>query len=235
VRKADHIANALLGRIVAGEIPPGSLLPKESDLAARFGVNRSVVREAVKKLEADRLVRPIRRRGTLVLDPIASLSPAVLRAMLVPAGQRVDPRMLAHILEVRAGIDVEMNGLAALRRTEDDLSRLDERAAALEAAAGRPREYARLVDGLVLAIARATQNPIYEMLVHWHAEVTQDLEDLFFLVRLPSEPHMQGVRHLVGAIRARDAALARAIAETFHRWATPRLLEAVGAVPKEVA
>lgn len=84
-RKADRVAQDLLRRIVAGEVEVGSLLPKEAELAEAHGVNRSVIREAIKLLEVHRLVRPIRRRGTEVLDPMASMSPEVLRAMLVPS------------------------------------------------------------------------------------------------------------------------------------------------------
>jgi len=70
-RKADRVAHDLLRRIVSGELPVGSLLPREDELAARYQVNRSVIREAVKLLEVHRLVRPVRRRGTEVLSPLA--------------------------------------------------------------------------------------------------------------------------------------------------------------------
>src|SRR5688572_19789978 len=115
-RKADVVARDLMRRIVGGELPVGSLLPKEDELAARYRVNRSVIREAVKLLEVHRLVRPVRRRGTEVLSPLASLSPEVLRALLVPSPGRIDPRVLGGLLEIRAALDVEMSGRAAERR-----------------------------------------------------------------------------------------------------------------------
>ena len=67
-RKTDRVAEHLLRRIVSGELSPGAVLPREADLAEVFRVNRSVVREALKRLEVHRLVRPIKRRGTIVLD-----------------------------------------------------------------------------------------------------------------------------------------------------------------------
>jgi GntR family transcriptional repressor for pyruvate dehydrogenase complex len=226
-RKADVLADDLLARIVRGEIEVGALLPRESELAAHYDVNRSVVREAVKKLEVHRLVRPVRRRGTVVLDPLASLSPEVLRAMLAPGG-RVAPQMLSHLLEIRARIDVEMNGLAALRRRKRDLAALRACVAELERSTLYPRRYAEAMHALSLVLARATQNPIFEMLVHWHRHVYADLEDLFLLVRFPSEPHLQGVQALCAAIERRDPAASRELTERFHEWATPVLLAAVG-------
>src|SRR5688572_16140682 len=116
-RKADRVARDLLGRIVGGELAVGTLLPKEDELAAQFGVNRSVIREAIKLLEVHRLVRPIRRRGTEVLSPLSSMSPEVLRAMLSPRAGVIDRRVLGGFLEIRAALDVQMTGLAAERRS----------------------------------------------------------------------------------------------------------------------
>jgi DNA-binding FadR family transcriptional regulator len=227
-RKADLVSRDLLARISTRKIAAGALLPNEAALATHYGVNRSVVREAVKTLEAHRLLEPVRRRGTRVLDPLASLAPEVLRAMLRPEGRAVDPRMLRHLLEIRALVDAQMSALAAERRSEEDLAGLDERLAALDAARHLPNAYGAAAEALALAIARATQNPLFEMLCHWHGQVYEELQDLLVIARPPSEPHFQGTRELVRAIRARDAALARALTEAYHEWATPVLLAAVG-------
>lgn len=230
-RKADQIAAELMRRIVTGELTPGAILPREERLAEEFDVTRGVVREAMRGLEVHRLVRPAKRRGTEVLDPIASFTPAVLRAMLVPAGKGVDPRMLADVLELRAHLDTLMNALAAERRTDADLAALDAVVLRLEEAFHEPRRYVRAMDDLGLAIARATGNRLFEMLAHWHMQVAEDLDDLIFLVRFPTEPQLAGIRHLVEAIRGRDVETARALTSSFHEWANRRLLEAVGAPP----
>src|SRR5437763_753110 len=158
-RKADQLAEKILQAIVWGDYEVGSLLPKEADLATGHAVSRSVVREALKKLEVHRLVRPVRRKGTVVLDPFASLSPEVIRAMVVPRAGRVDRRELGYVLELRALLDVEMTALAAERRTEEDLARLDRTVAALDVlkARGDRRRYAAAAEDLALAIAHATQ------------------------------------------------------------------------------
>jgi DNA-binding FadR family transcriptional regulator len=227
-RKADVVARDLLGRIVSGELPVGSLLPKEDELAARYRVNRSVIREAVKLLEVHRLVRPIRRRGTEVLSPLASMSPEVLRAMLSPRSGSIDARVLAGLLEIRAALDVQLSGLAAERRTARDLVALDaavdDAAAAL--AARDTGAYATASDDLSLALARATKNPLFEMLAAWNRMVIADLEGLFAFVRAPSEPHLGAMRALVERIRKRDADGTRRLVTAYHEWAVPRLIAA---------
>jgi len=225
-RKADRVAADLMRRIVAGELRAGSLLPKESELAEAFGVNRSVVREAVKQLEVHRLVRPIKRRGTEVLDPLRSPSPDVVRAMLFAEPGVIDQSALSDLLEIRTRLDVEMTGLAAERRTEVDLAVMDACLVELAGALGQPERYAGIMERLTLAIAEATHNRIYQMLVHWHEHVRLDLPQLQMVIRMANEPHLQGVRAMVDLIREGRAEAARELVASVHAWATPRMLAA---------
>jgi GntR family transcriptional regulator len=61
-----ELAAILRNAIERGEYPPGANLPKQSDLAERHGVNIKTVRNAIAVLDAEGLVSPIRRRGTVV-------------------------------------------------------------------------------------------------------------------------------------------------------------------------
>ena len=227
-RKADQVADDLLQQIVSGELSVGSLLPRENELADRYGVNRGVIREAIKLLEVHRLVRPQRRRGTEVLDPLASLSPEVVSAMLIPQPGRVDPAMFAELLEVRTSLDETLTGLAAANRTEDDLVEIEATLDALRAAYDDPPRYAALMQRLGLAIAAATQNRIFLMFAHWHGRVVADAGELMLQLRSPSPEHLQGVELMVQLIRDRDVAGAQQLVRTFHAYATPLLLERVG-------
>lgn len=214
-----------MARVVSGELSPGDLLPKENELAERYAVNRSVVREAVKLLEVHKLVRPVRRRGTEVLDPMRSLSPEVLRAMLSPGAGRIDRRMLEGLLEVRAALDVEMSGLAAQRRTDADLAAMR---ACIERARGARNDprYPSLAQELPLLVARATHNPVYEMLAHWNQVVMSDLGELFAMARPTTDAHFQGIELLVDLVMRREVDAVRSLVRAFHVWATPRVLAA---------
>ena len=75
------MADELLDRIIAGEFPPGASVPGELELSSRHEVSRMTVREAMKTLEAQRILSVERGRGTFV-NPVnrwGSLD-AVLRA-----------------------------------------------------------------------------------------------------------------------------------------------------------
>lgn len=224
-RKADDVAEDLLTRIVSGELRVGSVLPREADLAESYGVNRSVVREANKLLEVHRLVRPTRRRGTEVLDPLCSSTPAVLTAMLVDREGRIDPEMLAEFLELRATLDAQMTTLAAERRTDEDLAEIERCVAALAQAEPGSHEAFERINDLGLAVARASHNRIYVMLLHWHRQIAQRIEPLLTRVRAPAL-HAGGYDLLVDAIRRRDPELAATLLREFHRWANDRLLQA---------
>ncbi len=93
-----QIAGALAGRIRSGELPAGTRLPGERELAATLGVSRMTVRQALGGLERDGLVRRVvgRSGGTFVHEraierrpaEVAGLS-AELRRQGVDAGARV--------------------------------------------------------------------------------------------------------------------------------------------------
>lgn len=227
-RKADRVADDLLHRIVRGEHEVGSVLPKEDELAAQYDVNRSVVREAIKLLEVHRLVHPVRRRGTEVLDPKASLSPEVLEAMLVPTPGHVDRDMLADLLEVRAAMDVLLTGLAAERRTDADLDALDACLDAIVVASRdkRPTRYDEEVDRFVRLLARASQNRILEMLVAWNQQVSRELTEIFRAARPIGQPHYEGMALVLNLVRAQKVEEVRALVTAYHQWATPRMLAA---------
>lgn len=225
-RKADRVASDLVRRIVGGALEVGDLLPKEADLADDYGVNRSVVREAVKQLEVHRLVRPIKRKGTEVLDPLCSPSADVLWAMLEPRPGQIDRDVFADLLEVRAVLDVEMSALAAARRTNEDLAAMDGILTRMREALGDPDRYAALVDDLNLAVARASHNRIYQMLVHWHRRLRGEHDPLQAVVRLANEPHLSGTTFFVDLLRAGEVDQVRAFVAGVHEWLGPRLMMA---------
>ena len=99
-RKADLIAKALEQQIVEGHRPPGTRLDERS-LAEEFGVSRTPIREAIRKLASMGLIKDLGRRGIIVPKPTAA---ALLDAFLVVAelegiaarlaAQRVTPNEL---------------------------------------------------------------------------------------------------------------------------------------------
>jgi GntR family transcriptional regulator, transcriptional repressor for pyruvate dehydrogenase complex len=102
-------------RIRDGVLRPGDKLPTESEIMQAFGVSRTVVREALSKLQAAGLVETHHGVGTFVLQQRAS---GVFR---LDAGDIATSVDVLAVLELRISLETESAGLAATRRTEEQL------------------------------------------------------------------------------------------------------------------
>lgn len=119
-RRPRNLAQGLVEdfseRIRGGQIRPGTKLPTESELMRQFGVSRTVVREALSRLQAAGLVETHHGVGTYALESSGS------------ADFRVDPADIATVrdvlvlLELRICLESEAAGLAAQRRTDTQLA-----------------------------------------------------------------------------------------------------------------
>src|SRR3954447_15153396 len=63
VKQYELVSERLLQRVVSGELQPGERLPNESALATDFGVSRATVREALRVLAAQNLIRTSKGAG----------------------------------------------------------------------------------------------------------------------------------------------------------------------------
>ena len=150
---AFALVEAIGDRVREGRIAPGDKLPTEAAIMAEFSVSRTVVREAISKLQAAGLVETRHGIGTFVLGLGDA---AVFR---IAPEQFATLRDVIAVLELRIGLETEAAGLAAQRRTPENLlvmrSALDAFSSAVEAgrdAVGPDFQFH-------LEVARATQNP----------------------------------------------------------------------------
>jgi DNA-binding FadR family transcriptional regulator len=118
-QRGRGLAHALVDdfgvRIRDGALRPGDKLPTESEIMQAFGVSRTVVREALSKLQAAGLVETHHGIGTFVLQQRAS---GVFR---LDAGDIATSVDVLAVLELRISLETESAGLAATRRTEEQL------------------------------------------------------------------------------------------------------------------
>ena len=113
---AEEVQEDLLAKIREGIYRPGDKMPTEPEVMAQQGVSRTVVREAMSRLQAAGFVATRHGVGTFVLPP-----PAVILPDLDASAAASIKEVLA-ILELRIGLETEAAGLAALRRTEQHLA-----------------------------------------------------------------------------------------------------------------
>lgn len=116
----DEAIAKIRNMIQTGELPPGSRLPPEQQLAAEIGLSRSGVREAVKVLESARVLDVRRGDGTYV----TSLAPRLLLEGLGLAVELLRDDTLLDVMEVRRMLEPVATGIAALRITDADLAEL---------------------------------------------------------------------------------------------------------------
>jgi GntR family transcriptional regulator, transcriptional repressor for pyruvate dehydrogenase complex len=104
---AQSVVDGLKRQILAGDLPPGAKLPSEKDLIEEYGVSRTVVREAVSRLQAEGLVETFQGRGSFVL---AMPEPGTFR--LETSALRTHRDVLA-MLDFRIGVESEAAALGA--------------------------------------------------------------------------------------------------------------------------
>lgn len=132
--RAEELADDLMDDVLAGVHPPGSVLPREADLAQRSGLSRLTVREAVKVLQAKGVLRVEQGRGTFVTDTQewSVLDPRLLMAR---SASRQDRLVLPlKFIEARRLVEVGVAEIAAGRRTELHLVELADALAAMSSA-----------------------------------------------------------------------------------------------------
>ena len=111
----DRVAEVLSQEISQGALAPGSRLPVEAELAARFGVSRPVIREALAKLKYEGLLDSRQGRGVTVVGP------AGRRSYRLEAAHLLGPEDQAQIYELRSVLETEAAALAARRHHPADL------------------------------------------------------------------------------------------------------------------
>lgn len=112
---AHNLVDDFGARIRDAVLRPGDKLPTESEIMQAFGVSRTVVREALSKLQAAGLVETHHGVGTFVLQQRAS---GVFR---LDAGDIATSVDVLAVLELRISLETESAGLAAARRTDEQL------------------------------------------------------------------------------------------------------------------
>lgn len=120
-----QVAEQLHELILKGTLAAGERLPAEGEMASQFGVSRSTIREALRGLSSQRLVYTTRgvNGGTFVAEPSSEHLQSYLETTLgLLSG--ADVVSVDEILEARELFEVPAARFAAVRRDEDQLTRL---------------------------------------------------------------------------------------------------------------
>lgn len=149
---ALEVVEALVARIRDGKLQAGDKLPTEAAIMEEFGVSRTVVREAISKLQAGGMVQTRHGIGTFVIG----LGDA--GGFRISAEQLNTLNEVISVLELRIGVETEAAALAAQRRTPANLEAMRHALNAITSAVDAQHDAVGADFQFHLEIARATQN-----------------------------------------------------------------------------
>jgi GntR family transcriptional repressor for pyruvate dehydrogenase complex len=204
-RRYEQVAAQIQGLIVSGTLKPGDRLPPERELAVKFGVGRSSLRDAIRTLEVMGIVESRHGSGTVVRD--LSTDSLVVPLASVLAHKR---GLVAELLDVRRMIEPALAARAAANATEEELSRLED---ILRRQAEKVRRGERSIEEdseFHYTIALAARNSVVLKVL----DVLMDLlrESRARSLQVPGRPDRSyaGHRRILRAIKRRDGPAAEA-------------------------
>ena len=118
-RRYEQVAEQIQRLILKGVLKPGDRLPPERELAVKFGVARSSIRDAIRTLEVMGILEPRQGLGTVVCEASADALVVPLRSMLSRKRE-----MIAELVDVRRMIEPALAARAAVNATEEELAHL---------------------------------------------------------------------------------------------------------------
>jgi len=166
---AEQIETHIRELIVSDQLGSGAMLPSSTDLAAEFGVSRSIVREAMKSLQAKGLIEIANGKRARVRPITNSVLVDFFDRFAQPHKDAV-----IEMLELRKGIEVQGAALAAQRRTAEDLERIWANVRLMETKIGDPDAFTEVDIQLHLSIMAASKN---RMLFHLAESIREVMRD----------------------------------------------------------
>jgi GntR family transcriptional repressor for pyruvate dehydrogenase complex len=199
-----EVVRQIEDRIVEGKLKPGDMLPAERIMAEQFGVSRTVIREAMKALELRGLVEVQHGRGVMVVKPSAEgVADSVLRFL------KIQESPIWSLHELRSILEVEIAGLAAERRTPEDLETLDALFRKMLASVEAPTEYVEYDFQFHRALAKAAHNPLFPLVLEPYVTLMREARRLGATARNAPRRSIKFHKPILEAIKQSDAAGAR--------------------------
>lgn len=149
----SQVSNELRQLILSGELTVGDKLPSEAVLTSNYSVSRTVIREALAALRSDGLVEARQGAGVFVIEEKVTASSSL---------SAVNPERISSVvemLELRAAVEIEAAGLAAVRCSPAQEDRIFEVLEGFIANVRSDEPTTELDKAFHLAVAHATNNP----------------------------------------------------------------------------
>jgi len=185
---AEAVAHEL-ATLILGQLSPGEKLPSEAELAARYGVSRLTMREAVKMVAGRGLLEVSRGRRAVVREPNGAVFSDFLTAIV-----QYDAKGLFDLVELRLSLEVQSATLAAKRASRPAIAAIEAALQGMRVAeeelrsgrdpAGSELRFQGYDMGFHEAVALASGNRI---LVYLFEAMADPLQESFFISRRGNE------------------------------------------------
>jgi DNA-binding FadR family transcriptional regulator len=217
-KASDVLANELRERILTGEFAEGTGLPAERDLVTQTRMSRTTVREALRILEVQGLIRikAGRTGGAFVQQPGEEAMASTVNLLI--RGRQI---RLAALLETREAIEPFAARLAAVNRTDADLSALEAANLLIAEASGDLAPFLEANVEWHVAVARASHNEILSgLMVALSRAIYAATEDESFVDVEVRKTAVRAHETITAAIRDRDPdAAVRRMTRHVHSYA----------------
>jgi GntR family transcriptional regulator, transcriptional repressor for pyruvate dehydrogenase complex len=201
---SDQVAATISEAIVSGKLQPEERLESERELGDRFGVSRTVIREAVRSLVAFGLIESRPGHGMLV----ARVGPDTVKrsvTLFLRGSASIDYQ---KVHEVRTAIEIEMAAAAASRASDEDIEILRSLLERLEDAPNA-KEAAALDVDFHQALATATGNELFGVMLSSIGDVLVEIRVKSFNAPEMRRYAVKAHRAILKAVEAHDTEAAR--------------------------
>jgi len=194
-----------LERLILEKLKPGDMLPPERELAGKFGVSRSSIRDAIRSLEMMGMVEPRQGAGTVVRQFGADAVVNPLATLLVQKRKLVE-----ELLDVRKMIEPPLAARAATHASADEIEEMEEILRRQEEKMGRGEIAIEEDSEFHYVIALAADNSVILKVLDVLMDLLRETRERSLQVEGRPQKSLAGHRRILAAIKRREAAAAEA-------------------------
>ena len=196
----EEVARQIQNHILEN-LKPGDVLPPERELAQRFGVSRSSVRDAIRSLELIGLLEPQQGRGTVVCEPSGN---AVMGSLTAAIMQK--RKLVKELLDVRKLVEPALARRAAPQVSDSQIAELEQ---LLERQSSKVRNGELAIEEdneFHYLIALAADNAVLLQIVDVLMDTLHETREKSLQTGGRRQKSLAGHRRILAALKHRDPA-----------------------------
>ena len=205
----DFAVRSLEQLVFSGDIKAGEKLPSEREFVNRYGVSRTVWREALRAIEARGLIKVVQGKGVYVQKPGLWTVIDPMRQLL-----RDQSITLKHLMQARSILEPEIVRLASLNAQEDQLEILEQDYARMTKTLDNIEKNVAVIKDFHNHLAYATGNPVLAIMIWPIIALIPNFIDLFSTMPESSRKVCENHDKILAALKNRDPDSAEAALRT---------------------